>query len=252
MILLLGGTSESLAVADVLTARQLPFVVSVISDYGEELAKKHAAAVVKTTFTEENFPAFCRQHQIELILDATHPFAWVISQLAIDQARALEIPYLRFERPSALKAETVLKMVDSTTAACDYLKTVPGKVYLSTGSKTAPEYAHSLGVERLHVRVLPTTRVMTNLTAAGFIASQIDASQGPFSVALNVELFKHAGTDIVVTKESGRRGGLQEKIAACEQLAIPCVIIRRPQLDYPQVVSSLEELKAYLEENDEW
>lgn len=252
MILLLGGTSESLAVADVLAKHQLPFVVSVISDYGEELAKQHAPAVVKTTFTEENFPAFCRQHQINLILDATHPFARVISQLAIDQASKLAIPYLRFERSSALKAAITLKMMDSTTEACAYLKTVSGKVYLSTGSKTAPDYAQSLGVDRLHVRVLPTTRVMTNLTAAGFVASQIDALQGPFSVALNVELFRHAGADIVVTKESGRRGGLQEKIAACEKLAIPCVIIRRPQIDYPQVVSSLEELKAYLEENDEW
>ena len=56
----------------------------------------------------------------------------------------------------------------------------------------------------------------------------------------------------MVTKESGRQGGVQEKIAACQQLGIPCIIIRRPQISYPHMVSSLQELEKYLEENDEW
>ena len=252
MILLLGGTTESLAVADLLSAQQRPFVVSVISDYGAELAGHHAKNVVKTTFTEESIRQFCRDQQISLILDATHPFARVISQLAMATAVDLDLPYLRFERQNTYSKDAPLKMVDSLTAACDYLKELTGKIYLSTGSKTAPEYAQRLGVSRLHVRVLPTTRVMANLTDAGFIASQIDAIQGPFSVALNVDLFKHANAAVVVTKESGRQGGIQEKIAACAQLGIPCVVIRPPQMAYPQVVASLDELSAYLEEHNEW
>ena len=252
MILLLGGTTESLEVADKLSDAKVPFIISVISDYGAELAAKHGENVIKIIFTAENFPSFCRDHHIKLVLDATHPFARVISELAINEAKKLKIPYLRFERPNNYSKDANLKLVNSLEEACQILKKVKGKIYLSTGSKTAPAYAEQLGVDRLHVRVLPTTKVMEKLTNAGFIASQIDAIQGPFSMALNIELFKHANAKIVVTKESGRQGGVQEKIAACQQLGIPCIIIRRPQINYPHMVSSLQELEKYLEENDEW
>lgn len=252
MILLLGGTTESLEVADVLRDAKVPFIISVISDYGVKLAAKHTENVVKITFTTENFPSFCQDHHIKLILDATHPFARVISELAINEAQNLKIPYLRFERPNNYIKDANLKLVNSLEEACQILKKVKGKIYLSTGSKTAPTYAEQLGVDRLHIRVLPTTKVMEKLTDAGFVASQIDAIQGPFSLALNIELFKHANAKIVVTKESGRQGGVQEKIAACQQLGIPCIIIRRPQINYPHMVSSLQELEKYLEENDEW
>lgn len=73
MILLLGGTTESLEVADVLRDAKVPFIISVISDYGVKLAAKHTENVVKITFTTENFPSFCQGHHIKLILDATHP-----------------------------------------------------------------------------------------------------------------------------------------------------------------------------------
>lgn len=252
MILLLGGTSESLAVADCLVKNRLSFIVSVVSDYGVELASAHAKRVVKVTFTEANFTQFCLAHQVNFIIDATHPFARVISQLAINEAAKLGIPYLRFERQNIYRADASLKMVDSLEEACRYLKHLEGVIYLSTGSKTAPDYAARLGVKQLHIRALPTTRVMKKLTSAGFVAAQIDAIQGPFSTDLNVALFKHATAKVVVTKESGRQGGIQEKIAACQQLGIPCVIIRRPHLNYPQKVEKIDELQAYLEEHNEW
>ncbi|QLL69176.1 precorrin-6A reductase [Lactobacillus sp. 3B(2020)] len=249
MILLLGGTSESLEVADYLSQVKLKFMVSVISDYGAELAQQHADQVIKTVFTPESLAEFCQTNQVSLILDATHPFARVISQEAMNCAAQLGIKYLRFERPSLFENVKNLVPVTSMNEAITYLKSIEGTIYLSTGSKTAPDYATALGVERLHVRVLPTTRVLEKLTKAGFIASQIDAIQGPFSKELNIEMFKHAQAQAVVTKESGRQGGIQEKITACQALDIPCVIIRRPAMDYPAVVKDVSELKQTLEVN---
>lgn len=247
MILLLGGTTESLAVADFLNDRHQDYVLSVISDYGAHLAHQHAANVLETVFDEQSLTDYCRENKVTQIIDATHPFARVISALAIKQAARLKIPYLRYERPSQRLPTGVMVGVNSLEEACDYLAKRLGTVYLSTGSKTAPDYAERLGVSRLHVRVLPTVRVLEKLTAAGFVASQIDALQGPFSVATNVALFSHSGASVVVTKESGRQGGFQEKLRACEQLAIPCVVIRRPAMDYPVVCTSLKELEGSLE-----
>lgn len=249
MILLLGGTTESLEVADLFNQMNLDFTVSVISDYGAELAHHHAKQVKEITFDEESFERFCLDEDVDLVVDATHPFARVISQLAIQQTTRLQIPYLRFERQSLDEQSTTLIPVDSFDQACDYFEKIAGTIYLSTGSKTAPDYADRLGVERLHVRVLPTTKVLENLTSAGFVASQIDGIQGPFTKDLNVGLFEKAHAAAVVTKESGRQGGIQEKIAACQELGIPCVIIRRPRVDYPAAVASLAELQSELEGN---
>lgn len=250
MILLLGGTSESLDVADTLRKNGLPFIVSVVSDYGAKLAKQHADQVVKIIFTRQNFGSFCNKHQIKLILDATHPFAKDISLLAISSTAKLNIPYLRFERQDTYGKSPILKPVASRQEACQYLAKTSGTVYLSTGSKTAPDYAKRLGIKRLHVRVLPTERVMKNLAAAGFLPAQIDAIQGPFSTSLNVDLFKHAQAKTVVTKDSGQRGGVEEKITACQKLNIPCLMIQRPQISYPQMVVNIQELENYLQKHE--
>lgn len=49
----------------------------------------------------------------------------------------------------------------------------------------------------------------------------------------------------MITKESGPKGGFAEKIAACQDLGIPCVVIRRPPLQYPNVITDIGELAQY-------
>lgn len=247
MILLLGGTSESLAVADLLTRQNLPFVLSVTTAYGVDLAKTHAAHVTQQVLQPEDFAPFFAQQHITQVIDATHPFARVISTLAIAATAATGIPYVRFERPDLLTDNATQRLVPDFTAACAEVRKLTGTIYLSTGSKTASDFAAALGLARLHVRVLPTTTVMTKLTTAGFDATQIDAMRGPFSTALNVELFRRVHAVAVVSKESGKRGGVQEKLAACQELGIPCIIIRRPQMAYPAQVQSIAALATYLE-----
>ena len=152
------------------------------------------------------------------------------------------------DQGNGLAEDPNLKLFDDLDSEVDFLNPKAGTVYLSTGSKTAGEYAEKLGVTRLHVRVLPTVKAIGLLDDAGFEADQIDAVRGPFSEQLNVDLFARCHAVAVVTKESGRRGGVQEKIAACKQLSIPCLVIKRPTLNYPERAASLSELKVLLEE----
>ncbi|WP_243676981.1 precorrin-6A/cobalt-precorrin-6A reductase [Secundilactobacillus collinoides] len=58
MILLLGGTSESLDVADYLTKAKAPFILSVTTDYGAELARPHAVHVSEQILTPATFHDF--------------------------------------------------------------------------------------------------------------------------------------------------------------------------------------------------
>ncbi|MCT3567072.1 precorrin-6A reductase [Levilactobacillus brevis] len=247
MILLLGGVSESLAIADFLTEKQWSFILSVTTDYGVELAQAHAKSVIKEIFQPDSLTAFIDQNNITLILDATHPFARVISNLAIAVAQKMTVAYLRFERQTSESPESGVTLVNDFAEVCGRLSAMEGLIYLSTGSKTAPDYAQVLGLDRLHVRVLPTTSVLSKLTTAGFDATQIDAIRGPFTTNLNIELFRRVNAAVVVTKESGKQGGVQEKIAAAQALSIPCLVIRRPVIDYPRQVSNLTALARALE-----
>lgn len=242
MILLLGGTSESLQIADELTRRGLPFVLSVTTDYGEELSEHHARMVSRRVLTPKLFTPFLIEHHIHLIIDATHPFARVVSQIAIEASIKNHVGYIRFERPQLVEEGPYLKLVDNLKEACNRVKSQKGIVYLSTGSKTADKYAEIIGIQRLHVRVLPTEYALKKLANIGFSTNQIDAIQGPFSTKLNVELFSRANSSFVITKESGRRGGVQEKIKACESLKIQCVVIKRPVINYPEKVSTFDSL----------
>ncbi|MFC6169950.1 precorrin-6A reductase [Loigolactobacillus jiayinensis] len=246
MILLMGGTTESLSIADFLTQQQRPFILSVVSQYGAELAQEHAAVVSEQALNAEQLPEFLRAKQIDLVIDATHPFAKVASENTIAATKVVGIPYVRFEREQVAEAGQDLRFVDNLDQACALLKQLDGTVYLSTGSKTVGDYIAALGLERIHVRVLPVTRVFEKLTALGLRAEQIDGIRGPFTTELNVELFKRVNACAVVTKESGRQGGIQEKITACAQLNIPCIIIKRPAVNYPVVVKTIPELATTL------
>ena len=57
---------------------------------------------------------------------------------------------------------------------------------------------------------------------------QILALQGPFSKALNLAMIKQYKIDIMVTKESGLEGGVEEKALAAREAGIELVVIRRP------------------------
>ena len=48
--------------------------------------------------------------------------------------------------------------------------------------------------------------------------------------------------DCVITKDSGDAGGYQAKAAASQALAIPLLVIQRPQLSYLLIASSFEEV----------
>ncbi|GEK27885.1 precorrin-6A reductase [Furfurilactobacillus siliginis] len=248
MILLIGGTSESLSVADLLTSRRLPFWLSVTTDYGQDLAEEHAEKVIETLFDDVTLTDFIQREQINIIIDASHPFAKVISTLALDVAKAQKIQYVRFERQSSLLTDKCVIRYETQEEVIDYLRAHEGNIYLSTGSKTAGDYADALGTQRLQVRILPTVAALEKVTNAGFEAHQIDAIRGPFSLALNVELLRRQNARYLITKDSGDRGGVEEKIKAAKQLDMTCLVINRPRVDYAHEVSSLSELERFITE----
>lgn len=66
--------------------------------------------------------------------------------------------------------------------------------------------------------------------------------QGPFSRELNHALFRHFETTLMVTKDSGEAGGVDEKIEAAWDLGIEVVMIERPPIAYGRMFSDADAL----------
>lgn len=240
MIWLIGGTSNAIELTHRIADKGLPLLVTVTTGYGESLFRCEGVEVRMGALTPDDMEALICEKAVSLIVDASHPFAYVVSENAMAVARECGITYLRFERETnEVSANAVY--VDSYADACQYLMDKPGNVLLTTGSKNLTDFA-PLGVDRLYPRVLPVPAGLEACSKAGIAPSHILAAIGPFSTEFNVATIHQYQISYLVTKDSGNEGGFPEKLEAAEQACITAVVIRRPALQYPAVYSGYDEI----------
>ncbi len=122
----------------------------------------------------------------------------------------------RYERPSEIDAiaHPGLLPADSIEQACDLARPFGPRVLLTTGSKQLADYVRLLPDKTLIARVLPLAGILRQCEALGLGVNQIVAMTGPFSPELNLALYRHYRPDVMITKESGREGGLCRQSAA--------------------------------------
>ena len=249
MILVLGGTSDSLEICDRINKyKNLPYILSVTTSYGEDLARKYAKNVITGKLAKEDMINFIEQNNINKIIDATHPYAIEVSKNAIQCATELKIDYIRYERKSLIDSINYENkyIVNSIEDACKIAREKGRNIFIGTGSKNLPQIVDFIPDRNLIVRVLPTSDVILSCENLGVNADNIIAMKGPFNQSINEEFYKHYDIDIVITKESGTAGGFLEKVNACEALKIPVVIIAREKINYPIVVNDIDELEKLI------
>ena len=66
--------------------------------------------------------------------------------------------------------------------------------------------------------------------------------QGPFSVDMNRALIRKTEAKVMVTKESGDKGGFSEKLEACRQEHIKVIVVKRPEEKSGFYVSEMLEI----------
>ena len=84
--LLFGGTAESTEILEFLSQQNIPVTTSVVSDYGRHLASKFGQDVVQGRMTADQMVAFIKENDVDEIIDASHPFADIVSQEAMKAA----------------------------------------------------------------------------------------------------------------------------------------------------------------------
>jgi len=128
--------------------------------------------------------------------------------------------------------------------AAEQAMTLGQCIFLATGSKDLAAFLKAPGANEREwfVRLTPEPEFIQRAIDLGVPRSHICAMQGPFSQTFNEALWRDWAIDCVITKDSGDAGGYQAKAAAAQALAIPLLVIQRPQLSYPLVTSTFEEV----------
>jgi precorrin-6x reductase len=242
------GTSDGNALAAQLAQQGHQVVVSTATEYGGTLALQDCPGVTVWAGRQgvEARKQALQQHAARMLIDATHPYATLMSQQLIGLSQSLDIPYLRYERPSLVADDQQAMLCDSMEQAAQQAMACGERIFLATGSKDLASFLQAPGAEHKQwfVRVTAEPEFLQRALDLGIPRSRICAMQGPFSEAFNRALWQDWNIDCVVTKDSGNAGGYGAKVAAAQALAIPLLTVRRPVLDYPQQCSDLDEASA--------
>jgi len=179
----------------------------------------------------------------DYIVDATNPYARTTSENIEEAAKKSGKNVLRLVRPS-LEYGRVIEF-SSIEEACSYLDSTSGNIFVTTGSRELFPYTKIGNYKnRVFVRVLPTAEAIKACSDAGFSATNIICMQGPFSENMNVATMEQINAKFIVTKESGKSGGFQEKIDAARKLGASVVLIGRLCKEEGM---TLEEIVRYFE-----
>ena len=243
-ICVFAGTTEGREVVEFLASQPVAVTACVATEYGETLLP-HAEKVNVSAkrLTREEMEDLFRRESFDLVLDATHPYASVVTENIAESCAATKTEYLRLLRDDAGKKDQGV-YVEDIAGAVDYLSGTEGPILLTTGSKelakftALPEFS-----ERVYARVLPMADSLRLCQDAGLQPSHILAMQGPFSKELNIAMLNALGARYLVTKSSGKAGGFEEKLDAAQAAGAVAVIIGRPR---QRSGVSLEEALAIL------
>ncbi|WP_026526867.1 precorrin-6A reductase [Butyrivibrio sp. VCD2006] len=232
-ILLFGGTTEGRKLSDILRGADIPHTVSVATRYGEEILRDCGENdLLVGRKNAKDIEELIKNEGYSIVVDATHPFATLASAEIKKACDNLKVEYLRLSRNTG-KSEgqnELLKYVRSLDEAIEELKKFSGNILLLTGSKDLNTIAERLqDTERIYARVLPNEDSIRKCSEAGLFGKQIIAMQGPFSKAMNIALIKEIGAEVILTKESGRTGGLYEKLEAANECNVNAIVIKNPE-----------------------
>ena len=223
------GTSDGRRLAERLAGRGAELVVSVATDYGAELmAPAEGVRVHAGRMDEAAMERFDADERFDLVADATHPYADLVTENLRRACERTGTAHLRVLRPAGASDGDGLRAAD--TAACaELLKNTEGNVFLTTGSKELPVFCADPALrERLYARVLPMRASLDICERYGLKPDRILAAQGPFDEEMNYAMLRFTRAEWMVTKDTGDAGGYAAKLRAAARAGVKTVVIGRP------------------------
>lgn len=228
-VIVFAGTTEGNQICSFLKEHQISVYACVATEYGckshQEDAFLHVNA--KRLSCEKMQELFLKE-QPKMVLDATHPYASEVTANIKYACEKTQMKYHRVLRETGSYQNKAV-YVESPQEAVSYLAGTKGNILLTTGSKELEKFTHLPEYqERIYARVLSLPDVLEICRTYGFEGRHLLGMQGPFSKEMNIAMLHQYDCRYLVTKDTGKAGGFQEKIEACEACNVTPVIIGRP------------------------
>lgn len=243
VIWLIGGTSEGRKLIKELADLDIEIYVSVATEYGASLIEPQSNVTVMAKRMDlEAMCSFLKEKQPCFVVDATHPYATIVTETVQEACRREDCKYLRLVRPVG-EAGNYTRVADFGEAV-ELLNHLEGKIFLTTGSKNLSDFAAVNDYqERIALRILPMQDSLSAALSLGYKPANIVCMQGPFSKEMNIAMLKKFGSKFMVTKDSGSVGGFEEKVEAAAAAGAKLIVIGRAS---DEQGAGYSEIVAYL------
>ena len=240
-ILILGGTTEARLLAGHLAGRP-DFAITVsLAGRTAEIVDQKAPTRVGGFGGVPGLAAYLDSERIDALVDATHPYAEIISAHALEAAGATGTPLLALRRPawSQVPGDNWTEVATMDEAA-EALGPSPRRVFLAIGRKEIGSFARAPQHFYL-VRSVDPIDPSPDFPNAAYVVER-----GPFTEAGDLVLIKGHAIELLVCRNSGGSAGYA-KLAAARALGLPVVMVRRPVLPAADTVETVDAALAWLD-----
>lgn len=238
-IWLIGGTRDSVTLAESIASEQLTCLITVTTEIAETFYPiSPYLTIQKGALNIDKIRVLCQQEEIIVIVDASHPYAVQISRQAIAVSEENQIPYLRYERASLPSSSEIITLDNfDTLIKGNYLQ--GERTLLTVGYKALPLFETWQNHAVLFARILPKIESLEVAIKAGFRGDRLIALRPPISAELERALWRQWDISLVVAKASGEQGGELIKRSVATELGVKIIIIQRPLVSYPKQTDRL-------------
>jgi precorrin-6A/cobalt-precorrin-6A reductase len=185
----------------------------------------------------EGLVAFLREREIGAVVDATHPFAAIMTGHAVAAAAETGVPLLVLRRPGwTPEAGDDWRRVPDLASAATLLPRLGHRIFLTTGRQSVAAFAGVDGCWFLSRSVEPPAPPMPRRV-------EVVLDRGPFTLESERRLLREHGIDVLVTKDSG---GPAPKLAAARELGLPVVVVDRPPMPPAHTAGEVGEALAWV------
>ena len=229
-ILVVAGTTEARDVIAGNLEKGRTVLACVATELGADVLCGYDVDVHIGRLDEEGFEKLIREKEVASVIDASHPFARIVTETVKKACSNLNIPYERYERRSMDYDYDRIHRVGDAMEAVAFLNGMEENVLLTTGVNTAAlyfEHVHD-APKRLYIRVLDNETSREGCEKAGYPREHVYAVMPPFTLEDNLKMIRDSRAGIMVSKDSGKNGGVDVKVEACREAGIPMLLISRP------------------------
>ena len=246
------GTSEGKKFLSLINEYTEDIIVSTATEYGGELLSDYKVKHINTKpLDKDGLNKLIKDFNIDVLVDASHPYAEIVSKNAMESCKESNIEYIRYERLGVLSKENNKNIirVKSYEELETVINNIPGNILNTTGSKNIGKILNLNIKNRVIHRILPSWQILKEVLELGVEVSDVIAIKGPIGYELNKGFIYQDNIKAIITKDSGVQGGVLEKLKATIDTNIKLIVIEKPKIEYGNLLNEEEDIINYLKEN---